>query len=73
MTDQTPKPAIPPYANESARYFGVTNECTDEEHPYGTHRHGHPQFGPRYVRWAPEETQKTSVDLTWVPDPVTGR
>ena len=54
---------IPPYANESARYFGVSNECVDPAHPYGTHLHGL----TRYVRWAPEETQKISEQLRQIP------
>ena len=49
---------IPPYANQNALYFQVTNKCTDESHPYGVHREGHGHGFVRYVRWAPEETQK---------------
>jgi len=65
MADKVDPKHIPPYANQRALYFGVTNKCTDESHPYGVHREGHGYA--RYVRWAPEETQKYEKSFLEIP------
>jgi len=63
MPDPSGKSSIPPYANQHALYFGVSNRCDDPSHPYGVHRHGF----ARYIRWAPEESQRYEADFLAIP------
>ena len=57
------EPEPPPFIDEAAAYFGVTNECADGSHPYGIHRHG----ASRYVRRAPDHSPSESPTRIWPP------